>query len=459
MKKSTLLSNAFTLFKFYLNDTLSGLLHHPILRNKLTRIILVFGGVIFYLWYFYINMRSFSNLGDVNIFPKLATLTKVTIISYINMFLILGLYISTFINTTLNFNNTNLFITNLLPFSKKEITLGQKLFKLSVSLVLFELCLIIVFPFFTRIAIISLLDLILLLLIFHHCFILSFLAVDAIYSFVLKFISIKATKLSSIVTFIFDIFIIAIATLYMLVYRFPVENIIGHSSVSISFIILTTYILTFLIILTIITIILKFNLYTPIYFKRKIFLSSISLSKLGLLYTLPAIFRQKNFIYSLTTIAIMSIITWVQSGIHASLYIFCNFYFLINITGINYASSTIKFRKFYSFYRISTINEFISLILSAVVLSIPQLIVLTYLRDTQNSILITYSFFAIALIFGFLFPKFNGILNEIFSVSLSMILIFVIYQLLTSNSVFISIVIILFAILFIILQKERVEIE
>lgn len=443
------------LFKFYVNDALLGFLGRPILKNKFIRTSLALIGIGFYFWYFYINMRSFFRLGHIENLPKLTTLTKITIASYLDMFIILGIYMGVFINSTLNFSNTILFITNLLPFTKREITIGQKLFKLSFALIVFELLLMIVFPFFIRIAVMPLLALLVLFIVLHQVFIASFLIVDILYSTVLNFILGRSKNLKNIFQYVFDIFLVSIATVYMLVYRFPIENIMGHTAISIDSMLYLTYIFTLLLLLLIVISILKGNFYTPMQVRRKFLLYKIPLPKKSILYSLFALVRQKNFLYTLVTLILMVTVMSIQNNIKDALKVFGTFYFLIDLSGINYASATSNFRKLYDFYGISIIYEGISLVISSFVLSLPLLILTICLNISWDNVLISYALFQISIIFGFLFPKSSGSLNEMVALSLSIICGLIIYQLLIYRTLFFPIIIVLLCILLAILQKER----
>lgn len=201
--------------------------------------------------------------------------------------------------------------------------------------------------------------------------------------------------------------------------------------------------------------ILKKDFYTPMQVKRRFFLYRVSSLKIPIIYSLFALTRQKNFLYTIMTFILIVYITGIQNGITDALKVFASFYFLINISGINYASATSNFRKLYDFYRISIIYEGVSLVISSVILSLPLLILTLCSNTSWDNLLINYSFFLISVIFGFLFPKSNGSLNEIFAISLSMIFGLIIYQLLIYRTLFLPIIIILLCILLAILRKER----
>lgn len=405
MIKQNILSNSLTLFKFYVNDALRGFLDRPIFKNKTIRVGMILITIALYFWYFYINIRAFFGLGEIKNLPEVVSLTKITIASYIDMFIILGIYLGAFINSTLNFSNVILFTTNLLPFTKREITIGQKLFKLSFALIIFELLLVIVFPFFIRVAVLSLLSLSLLFIILHQVFIVSFLLVDIIYSVVLNILLERFRNLRTVFQYILDMLLVSIATIYMLVYRFPIENKLGYTDFSVDSIIYLIYILTLVLLVIIFMLILKKDFYTPMQVKRRFFLYRVSSLKIPIIYSLFALTRQKNFLYTIMTFILIVYITGIQNGITDALKVFASFYFLINISGINYASATSNFRKFYDFYRISIIYEGVSLVISSVILSLPLLILTLCSNTSWDNLLINYSFFLISVIFGFLFPK------------------------------------------------------
>lgn len=169
-----------------------------------------------------------------------------------------------------------------------------------------------VFPLFNRIAIISPINYFLLLIEFHLVFIASFLVVDLIYSLILFWLTRTTNTIQQIVIFVVDFLMMLGVSLYFFSYRFSFEKFIGYSKLSISMLINSIGLIFFCLLLLVIFGMLKFNFYAPIFVTLNYPLAGITSLKIKTLPTLPAIFRQKSFLYSTALISLASGITWYQ---------------------------------------------------------------------------------------------------------------------------------------------------
>ena len=188
MRSSPSSKNILCLLKFFYNDTFHGLFNRPFFRSRLNRYGLLLLLTAAYLGYFYLNMVQLSTLTTNAKEADQATLLlagKMTLSSYFNVVFILGTFMFILLNATVSLNRNSLFFAKTLPFSEREVNVSQRLFKLSVALVFFELLMIIVAPALKLIPMqwgIALL----VLLTLHTVFIASFWILDFLYAALLQ---------------------------------------------------------------------------------------------------------------------------------------------------------------------------------------------------------------------------------------------------------------------------------
>lgn len=209
MRKFKKLKNSFNLVSFYYNDALKGFLNRPFFKKKRNQLIVAIIGFILYFWYFLANVHEIGRLGEGARGLDLETLTeltRITIMSYVNMCIILSVALFVFVNSIITLTKSSVYITNILPYSRREILVAQKIFKIGVALIGYELVLLLVFPLFGQLPIIKVSDQLMLLILFHSIFVAIFSTMDALYAVFAKVVT-KFTQLSvASVLFVLDIF-------------------------------------------------------------------------------------------------------------------------------------------------------------------------------------------------------------------------------------------------------------
>lgn len=142
-------TNILTLLLFYFRASFQGLLGHSFFRYKVNRYAIACLAIVSYIFYFYINIVEFAKLGRVGRlydFEDLKTIISLSVLSYNNLSIIVGLLIFLLANGVLALRKSSLFLAKTLPFEEKEVYWSVKLFKLAVALLFFELFFIVLMP-------------------------------------------------------------------------------------------------------------------------------------------------------------------------------------------------------------------------------------------------------------------------------------------------------------------------
>lgn len=188
MTNSLKFKNILCILKFFYNDTFHGLFNRPFFKRKINRYGLILILIFLYLGYFYLNMVELNtlskNIHGINN-ADLMVAAKMTLSSYFNVVLILSGFLFILINSTVSLSKNSLFFAKTLPFSEKEVSVSQMIFKLSVALALFELLIIIVIPTLKLIPM-NIFTACLVLMTLHTLFIASFILFELLYTLVLK---------------------------------------------------------------------------------------------------------------------------------------------------------------------------------------------------------------------------------------------------------------------------------
>lgn len=142
---------------------------------------------------------------------------RVTIAAFFNNALTLGTISYIFVNNTVALDKCTLFFAKQLPFNEVDVSVSFLLFKLVVSLSLFELVMIIATPVAGLITK-NLFMIGSILLTVHFVFVATFL-LDILYQALVKVLP----KVKLWLSFILDIISIVISVVYFVKLRFPLE--------------------------------------------------------------------------------------------------------------------------------------------------------------------------------------------------------------------------------------------
>lgn len=445
---------------FYYNDALKGFLNRPFFKKKRNRYLVAIIVSILYFWYFLVNVSEASRLGEgARGLDKetLTELTRITIVSYVNMCIIVSIGLFIFVNSIVKLTKSSVYITNILPYSRREILIAQKIFKMGVALIGYEAILLLVFPLFGLLPIIKLSDQFLLLLLFHTIFVAIFWTMDACYAVLAK-IAIKFNKFSvASLLFILDIFFTVLCTTYFTYFKIGIDIYIGRMAIGLTELIIFMLLIFGIILITILSLSYKYTLNIQDYRRLSYVLMKLPMIKLNLGTTFPAIHRHKSFVHSLALITIFSLVVTYQLGVRSGLETLANLNILLVFSAVNYADATAKVRRYYNFFRVSLIEEVISLFLGGVVLSIIPMAVTVYFGNSMLPFFLSMAIYLCAVIAGLLFPTTQGNLNETASTTTTIFLSIVLYLILKNDNIYLSsvILLILLFILSVFLAKER----
>ncbi|EIT84382.1 hypothetical protein A374_16388 [Fictibacillus macauensis ZFHKF-1] len=453
MTNSLKFKNILCILKFFYNDTFHGLFNRPFFRSKVNRYGIILILILLYLGYFYLNMvelNALSNIIQGRNSANLMFAAKMTLSSYFNVILILSALLFILVNSTVSLSKNSLFFAKTLPFSEKEVSVSQMIFKLSVALAFFELLIIIVIPTLKLIPM-NIFTACLVLMTLHTLFISSFFIFDLIYTLVLK--DTTFTK-RILLTFALDFLIVVLVMVHFLVTRFKVD---AWTSVQKESILVMTCIVFFasLMIGTIAYLLnsmffAKDNIYVHLnYFK--IVLPAFSI---GLATTMPAIIRSKNFLYFWALLIVISIGSFIQNGLDGTLQLWLFLLPILGIVAITYGDAMISVRKLFSIYKISPLTELISLLGVSIILMSPALYVGIAEKQSLDPFMYGINIFFVATIAGFLFPKSQSNVNETIASVLTFVIMIILSALISFEGALYPSLIILLCVLYLILRKE-----
>lgn len=452
MKNSLKFSNILIILKFFYNDTFHGLFNRPFFKSKFNRYGLLIFVTFIYLSYFYLNMVELRMLSDgisSSSASQIMSASKITLSSYFNVVIILGVFLFILVNSTVKLNKSSLFFAKTLPFSEREISISQKIFKLSVTLCIFELVIIIAAPILKLIHM-SIFTAMLVLLTLHTVFIASFLVIESIYSFVLERFT-GSKKL--LINFLLDLMFMTISTIHLLVTRFKIDFWVSLQQITILQI--TLMVLTISSFIGILAYIIN-NRYLAkdsTYVEANYF-KGIPVIKVGLATTMPAILRSKNFLYFSGLIIIVSIVSIVKNDMSSTLQVLVFLFPVISFVAISYADATLSIRKLFDLYGIKPIDELLSLLGISIILMLPTLIVGIMAVKSIDPYIYGINIFFVATIAGFLFPKSQSSINETISALLTIVIVIILSALISIDGALYPALLVLLSALFIILKKE-----
>lgn len=450
------LKSSFELLGFYYNDALRGLFNKPFFKNKWNRYLFGFIGLLLYFLYFLANMKEVGRLatGAKGLDGStLLELTRISIVSYMNMSFVLAIVIYVLLNTVLTLTKSSIYMTNILPYRQKEVLLAQKLFRLSVALAMYETILILVFPLFNRLANVSIPHQLLLLLLFHLVFLTVFGIMDVTYSIVLKQVKKSLARLS----FLLDVGFMLFSSVYLFSVKFKVDHLLGVLPLALRDFILLFLMLSLVLFIFSVTLIYRFNLNIPYYKKQSYGMLQIPMIRLNLATTFPSIYRHKNFIYSSFLVMILTVVAVWQTGLKNGLTTLAILTPLLTLSGINYADATVRIRKQYNFFRISLFKEVLSIVLAGLLLTIVSLGTSLLLKENFLSFFLSFSIYLVAITVGVIFPTTQGNLNETAATITTIFLAVLLYFMFNINNLFLSLLIllILVSVMTLFLAKER----
>lgn len=453
MKESIRLKNLFSLLHYYFNDILKGALERGLLKQKINRYSLFLICFISYFAYFISNMRTTGQLvksaNNISNGTEALKLLKITIMSYTDMYLILSVAFFIFLNSTISLTRSSSYVTNILPFSKKEILIAQKVYKLFIGIILFEGVQLLVFPFLGSIAILTVIEKFALLLLFHVEYIAVFFSLDTIYQMIL---SRMANTIIAIMTWLLDILLIIFAGFHFYIFRFKVEKIIGGTDCSVQIIIGTLLIFFILLFIINFLLILKCDYMTVTQSQQSYIFNKVPALRLNLITTFPVFYRH---IYNLSMISVLTIIMYSQGGIKLAMQTFAIYYFVIPLMSMYYADATSGIRKIYNLLRVSLYREMSSLLLSLAIILLPQIVVCYLFVGKYETVRLSVLVFVAALLMGLLFPKSRGNVNEAVSSILVFLIIILAYVVFKINDLIYPTVLLFLLVTSIVLRQER----
>lgn len=145
MIKSNQLNNIILIINFLIREIFKSIVNNNFFKSKINRAIFFTLGILAYIGYIYINISQFyifNSSDDIRLAKQLVS-------SFVNVTIITSGLIYLFIDITFNLSSRSLFLLKCLPFSLKEISIAKVTFKLFLSMLIYEVIIIVALPLFT----------------------------------------------------------------------------------------------------------------------------------------------------------------------------------------------------------------------------------------------------------------------------------------------------------------------
>ena len=254
---------------------------------------------------------------------------------------------------------------------------------------------------------------------------------------------------------IFNLALLLLAGIYLEKYRFKVEYFLGKKLTSVEiiigiYVVISVFLMTILMLLTV-----HLKLQTPTYRMNRYFKLTLPYPRLNLKTTMGAIIRNKATLYIVLVILSVLLFSFITASTDETLQLALFLLPLFGISGMYYGDATAKVGKLYCFYRISVMREVSSLLLTGIIISMPTLALVLLTSKAVEDFIFSITFFMMAVIIGFLFPKSAGNLNEAVSALLLMLMLILLSLALTVPWTLYVISVICLVLLSFILFKER----
>jgi hypothetical protein len=450
MISSQPLKNISKIVKFFITETFKGVTNRGFFKTKANKVLLSTGFIILYVLYFYMNVKQAAILSNGTSSADFETITYL-ISSFTNTILILSILVFLIVNSTFTLSPITLFTIKKLPFSNKEITISQKVFKALLGLIIFEVLLIVMLPSLTMISI-SLISLILFFISTHIVFLIGFLMCQLIFS--LSFFIIPSFKIR---IYTLNIFFSIYSVFYMFYFRFKIDTFVVSSGIIITNEVLL-YFLFIMLFLMVVNVVLLLNIGSDNEaFIRENFSRIPNLVRTKNFAMLSFFRSKKLLVIFLLVISISLANLFLLKSISAvtyNIYI----YLLVPFNGILYSSANYKFRHTLIKYNISILREFVLIQITNIVLAVP--IILACIVDIENFVMILFSMtlFNISLSMGLIFPKQISSVNETFSTLTSIVLSMLVITIINNTAfVFLAFIISSLVLLVILRQENRIR--
>ncbi|MEQ9764518.1 hypothetical protein ABPS01_07695 [Streptococcus sp. ZJ151] len=447
MKNLKNYNNIWEILTLFINDSFHGVLNRPIFKSKFGRISIISSFFLAYFYYFYINAVEFARLGqNRNDFtlPELAMAIKLSISSYNNLSFIVGIFIFQLSQSIILIKESSLFTARMLPFLGLEIKYAIHLFKLVTSIVIYELCFIIMMP---GLQVIGDLPISVLLFFSCHCsFLVGYMASHSIYNFFNKYFNKYFSKIKGVISFV----ILTSTMFYFYIGRFRVEFFLAKHIQPPIYLAVVSFLVMLIICLLLFLI--------PYDDMEESFLGGrylhIPLPRY-LTNVLKSVLRTKLCASSLFIFSTLVIYSCITTDFNTMIKVMSPLYPFLNIMFLHYADSTLQIRKLYNLMGLSVKREWLEIVMTILIFQIPLLLVEVLFSKDFESLLWGVSLSIVSVIVGFLFPKSESSLNEVVSVILLLLSIIILITIKSSIFLIVTSLVILSLLLFYILIKER----
>lgn len=432
MEKSIQLRNLRIIINFIFDEVFKGILNRGFFKLKANKIIFPLVLFIMYCAYFYTNLYQAAILNSNGPSGSIETI-KYLISSFTNTTVIISILIFLIVNITFNLNTTTLFTLKRLPFTNKEISLAQKIFKGFLGLAIFEFLLIVMLPSLVLIQI-SAVDIIIYILFIHIVFLIGYFTCQMFSSF---FSSNKGF-------FLYNASLIVCSIFYMFNIRFKIDRVVATSSLIINtYSLLTMLIVSIILLITILFIVYYSKNKDHIFIKSEFF--NIKVINGHKNFVLLSLIRTKKFIILVSLIFFSGIIMLVGFRTNSNLLYLSFLYLVIPFVGISYSDNNYNFKFTLKMYGINFLKEYVLIQLTNIIFVIPLILMLYFYQDKNESIKLIILFvtlFNISISMGLIFPKKLSSINETFATLMSIILSVVVVATISNVSyVFISMII------------------
>lgn len=401
--------NTLCLYKFYFKDSFQGILSHPFLRKKYIRIILSLGFIFLYFFYFYINVKQVNivkNIADSTTLNQLMIAKRQTLSSLYNLTGLLAGLIFLLLESGVHLNEKSLYFTKALPFSKKDIINSERLFYLTLALILFELYVFIIIPMLVLITT-RLITAMIIVISAHFFFLGIFQMLRFIYSCLHHRWGRRIYRLILIIVFYFHFVDI----------RYKIDSYIANKPINLLAIMMISMIVGIALFLMSWSMQKDLNLYMRSEYK---FIPACSHS----VYLL-ALIRTRFFKIVCILVAVLSFYCHFVIKDNEGLNFILPF---LSLIFLYYGNTTLSLRRMFTHYRIKPLYELSWLTLFICIAGIPSLYVGIMTHHNVQVFLYGFNLSLSALILGILLPKRISNMNELIT-SIVIILLMMIYLL------------------------------
>ncbi|MGZ2198625.1 hypothetical protein ACXQE0_11610, partial [Staphylococcus argenteus] len=250
-------------------------------------------------------------------------------------------------------------------------------------------------------------------------------------------------------------FIISSSAYYFVFFRFKIDLWVYYSSYGINSLLILCFIIFFMILLIMISILFKWFGDDRSFINLKYFNTKIKLTNGIFNIILLALLRQKRLVYMLSLVITATVLCFIYFDWFKSLQLLYFLYPITFVAGLFYADSISGVSRMFTLYRVSTNQEFLCLVICQTLLLLPMTLLFGITKLSISFILIGFALITLTIILGFIFPAFESAINESTSSILTLFILVLISLLFSKTHYLILSIAILLGVEYLCIFKER----